>query len=66
MNKHCCKAMEHAIDLDCDKHSDIYSCPDVLVSYSLRFDEYGLIVHDGGSSKITIMYCPWCGQNLCE
>lgn len=58
--------MEHAIDLNCDKHSDIYLCPDVLASYSPRFDEYGLIVHDGGSSIITIMYCPWCGQCLPE
>jgi len=30
------------------------------------FNEYGLIVHDGGSSSITIEFCPWCGTQLPE
>jgi hypothetical protein len=25
---------------------------------------YGLYVHDGGSSVIEILYCPWCGKKL--
>ncbi|WP_216858519.1 DUF6980 family protein [Actinomadura verrucosospora] len=39
-------------------------CPDALVSYSARFDECGLIVHDGGGSVISIAFCPWCGTRL--
>jgi Domain of unknown function (DUF6980) len=26
--------------------------------------EYGIIIHDGGSSHIVINYCPWCGARL--
>jgi hypothetical protein len=25
-----------------------------------------LIAHDGGTSSITIDFCPWCGQRLPE
>ena len=32
----------------------------------MKFDEYGLIIHDGGSSYIDIKYCPWCGSKLPE
>ena len=35
-----------------------------IVFYS--FDEYGLIIHDGSSSIITISFCPWCGKKLPE
>jgi hypothetical protein len=34
--------------------------------YLPKFDEHGLIVHDGGSSMVTIDYCPWCGTRLPE
>ncbi|HZY17518.1 MAG TPA: hypothetical protein VFE82_03505 [Ramlibacter sp.] len=33
-------------------------------AYSPKFNEYGLIVHDGGSSAIAIAFCPWCGTKL--
>ena len=56
--------MEKTINLDCSQHKDIYSCPDVLVRYIPKFDEYGLIIHDGSSSAIQIKFCPWCGENL--
>ena len=56
--------MENAKVLKCDIHKDIYECPDVLISYSEYNDEYGIIVHDGGSSSIAINYCPWCGSKL--
>ena len=25
---------------------------------------YGLIIHDGGTSAVTIQFCPWCGSKL--
>lgn len=37
---------------------------DDIIYYSLKFDEYGIIIHDGGSSYITIEFCPWCGKRL--
>lgn len=66
MNKHCCQEMDAAIKLDCDTHEDIYSCPDVLISYIPKFDEYGIFIRDGGSSVSSISYCPWCGHTLPE
>lgn len=42
------------------------SGPDALVAYIPKFDEYGLLVHDGGSSMVQIQFCPWCGTRLPE
>jgi hypothetical protein len=39
---------------------------DVLVAYSAVFDEYGIVVHDGGKSYVRIDFCPWCGSRLPE
>ncbi len=36
----------------------------MLVSYSAKFDEYGLRIYDGGSSSMIIFFCPWCGNKL--
>jgi hypothetical protein len=58
--------MEESLSLTCDIHQDVFSCPDVLINYLPKFNEYGLIVHDGGTSVIAINYCPWCGAALPE
>lgn len=50
--------------MTCNRHPDPFQCPDRLVVYVPKFDEYGLIVHDGGSSYIVIKFCPWCGARL--
>lgn len=63
---HCCGRMKENLAVGCEQHSDVFDCPDTLVYYSDRFDEYGLIIHDGGSSCITIHHCPWCGAKLPE
>jgi hypothetical protein len=47
----------------CDVH-DRLACPDALIHYSLKFNEYGIIVHDGGASSVQIHFCPWCGTQL--
>lgn len=58
--------MESAAGSKCQQHPDRWDCPDALITYSTRFDEYGIIIHDGGTSKIAIYYCPWCGSKLPE
>jgi hypothetical protein len=58
--------MSRQVSVACAHHASPYDCPDTLVYYSPKFDEYGLIVHDGGSSHIQIHYCPWCGTKLPE
>ena len=62
--RHCCDEMARQVDHRCDTHPDPFDCPDNLVHYAARFDEYGLIVHDGGSSSVRVEYCPWCGAKL--
>jgi hypothetical protein len=58
--------MNQALEFSCDQHSDPFECADALVIYHEAFDEYGLIVHDGGASYVLIQYCPWCGAMLPE
>ena len=63
---HCCKVMQHQIEYRCDQHPDPFDCPDNLVHYSDKFDEYGIIIHDGAASFSCISHCPWCGSRLPE
>ena len=62
---HCCGSMKQHL-ATCDAHGANASCGDQFVSYVPKFDEYGLLVHDGGSSVIGIAFCPWCGSKLPE
>jgi hypothetical protein len=50
-------------DTDTRHDGDPLACPDRLV---VRWPDgtYGLLIHDGGSSRIDIAFCPWCGQRL--
>lgn len=61
---HCCAIMTAQIAHQCVEHPNPFDCPDALVCYEQRFDEYGLIIHDGGTSLRVILYCPWCGATL--
>jgi len=56
--------MQAQVQFACPTHTEREDCPDALISYSDKFREYGLIVHDGGSSSIAIGFCPWCGTKL--
>ena len=42
----------------------LHHAEDHVILYNGKFDEYGISVCDGGSSVITINYCPWCGKRL--
>lgn len=64
MRTHCCDDMIRAVSFSCSVHQDRFDCPDVLVQYLPKFDEYGIIVHDGGTSVSGIRFCPWCGTQL--
>ena len=64
--RHCCKRLAQAVSQKCARHPDRSDCPDALLGYWPKYDEYGLIVHDGGSSLILIGFCPWCGTKLPE
>lgn len=64
MSSHCCVRMNEAVAFACVHPPDRFDCPDCLVNYTPQFDEYGLIVHDGGASCVGILFCPWCGAKL--
>ncbi|MFD7169522.1 DUF6980 family protein [Streptomyces violascens] len=66
MTNHCCEAMNRRVNVRCHQHDDLFACPDALIKFSAKFQEYGLIIHDGGTSSITIDFCPWCGRRLPE
>ena len=64
MRPHCCETMTAQLTHTCETHADPADCPDALVCYVPKFDEYGLWIHDGGRAFSTIKYCPWCGARL--
>jgi hypothetical protein len=56
--------MKDRVEYKCEEHPDPVDCPDNLIYFSEKLNEYGLIVHDGGSSFVTINFCPFCGTKL--
>lgn len=62
--KFCCERMRDQVNRTCELHDNAFDCPDRLVWFSEEKRIFGLIIHDGGSSYITIVYCPWCGSKL--
>ena len=58
--------MTSVVEARCATHPDAIDCPDAVVIYWARYDEYGLPIRDGGTSAITIAFCPWCGCVLPE
>jgi Domain of unknown function (DUF6980) len=65
LRAHCCEQMSNQLTRTCADHPDPADCPDALVGYNPKFDEYGIYVHDGGGSAwMVISFCPWCGARL--
>ena len=62
----CCAQMKRQVEYICDVHPDLSECPDSLVVRVKDTGEFGLRIHDGGSSFIAIQHCPWCGSDLLE
>jgi len=60
-HKHCCREMESRLDYKCDQHHGLFDCPDHLIHYCPRFDEYGIIVHDD-----EIPWRSWVWRRRCE
>jgi hypothetical protein len=56
--------MKKKVEYKCDVHADVFECPDNIIYYNQTLDEYGLIIHNGGSSYMRILFCPFCGTKL--
>jgi hypothetical protein len=51
---------------ECDSHAR-FACPDVVMHRYVNRDGpewFGIPVHDGGTSAISVNHCPWCGAAL--
>ncbi|MGX9416163.1 DUF6980 family protein [Vibrio sp. WJH972] len=46
----------------CDSFT--YALRESVINYIPKFREYGIDIPDGGSSMLTINYCPWCSAKL--
>lgn len=66
IKKHCCEYMTKTINNVCSQHSDPFECPDKIIYFESKFEEYGIIIRDGGRSYSQINFCPWCGKKLPE
>ncbi|GIN39304.1 MULTISPECIES: DUF6980 family protein [Heyndrickxia] len=64
MKRHCCENMTYHANFECKIHENYFECPDKIIIFDRKNKEYGLIIHDGGTSSISISFCPWCGSNL--
>jgi hypothetical protein len=62
--EYCCEDMKEQLLRTCDVHADLSNCPDALVVHVEDPGEFGIRVHDGGSSFVSIRHCPWCGAAL--
>jgi hypothetical protein len=66
--EHCCADMGYHAEYVCPDTAKLHDgdplgCPDRLVVRH-KDGSYGLLVHDGGSSSVSISHCPWCGRAL--
>ena len=64
MKTYCCDQMKYFAQYRCDIHKNPFECPDHIICVNEKNNTYGIIVHDGGESYISISYCPWCGKKL--
>jgi hypothetical protein len=63
-NEICCDTMKYHLEFKCDIHKDDFDCPDKIIYSSKKNKEFGIIIHDGGTSFIKIKFCPWCGKKI--
>lgn len=60
----CCNTMKYHLEYKCDIHKNDFDCPDKIIFKSKKEKNFGIIIHDGGSSYIEIIFCPFCGNKL--
>jgi hypothetical protein len=63
---YCCEALKAQVHHRCADHPNPIDCPDALIVEAHAGAEFGIRVHDGGSSFVRIHHCPWCGADLSQ
>ncbi|MFA1771248.1 hypothetical protein ACD591_08090 [Rufibacter glacialis] len=60
----CCRMMASQFNKKCEIHDSAYDCPDVILDRDEKGSQYRILIHDGGTSGISIKFCPWCGKEI--
>ncbi len=62
--KYCCIDMAYHLVEDAKplKRDEINY--DAVIRYCKSHKQFGIPIHDGGASYVSIRYCPWCGSKL--
>ncbi|MDF3028892.1 MAG: hypothetical protein K0S23_3199 [Fluviicola sp.] len=61
---YCCIAMAYYLIEDKVSKNNSEINYDSIMRHTHGRKEFGIPIHDGGSSYIRINYCPWCGVQL--
>ena len=62
MSTNCCDRMDQDLNQKCNVHPNRNDCPEALID--VVKGGFVLLVHDGGSSGVSIDFCPWCGAQF--
>jgi len=62
--KYCCIDMAYQLIEDKKAKGKEKINYDSVVTHYKKGEEFGIPIHDGGSSFIKINFCPWCGQKI--
>src|SRR5262245_58504952 len=61
-----CVHIANQLTQTCPQHPDPNDCPDIILVYEPRFDEYAISGRGREPPLSTIRFCPWCGIKLPE
>lgn len=59
-----CVHMAYEFSRTCEQHARKDDCPEKVVIYESRFDEYSIGPRGGGGDFVLISHCPFCGTAL--
>ncbi len=64
MKTPCCDDMRTYSGPCPDHGEDVHACPDALIHMDTEYGTVGIIVRDGGTACVDILFCPWCGKKV--
>lgn len=62
--RYCCLDITYYLIQDSKPIAEDEINYDTVIRYCKSHKEFGIPIHDGGASYISINYCPWCGTKL--
>lgn len=62
VSRYPCVHMARYATFACDRHPHLHDCPDAIIVYQPRFDQYAINAPEPAVTPIR--FCPWCGVGL--